>query len=108
MNILKSCFDRRVLFKLISKQITFDQFITRVNCDTKGVKYYCKDDLLEKGINPEFFENVGDIGDYLKAVHGVESLEQIKPEDITNQCGSLRLEEMDTLSDPKYKKLTET
>ena len=56
--VLKMCDDRRVLFRLIRKQITFDQFITRVICDSQGVVYYCKDDLLDKGLSPEYFENL--------------------------------------------------
>ena len=38
--LLKECTDRRVLFRLVRKEnMTFDQFITRVHCDTKGVTY---------------------------------------------------------------------
>jgi hypothetical protein len=51
------------------------------------VKYFCKEDLLERGISPHFFENVGSIKKYLLAAHGKTSIEQIEADDITFQCG---------------------
>lgn len=54
--ILKFCPDRRILMRLIKKQLTFDQFITKVICETQGFVVYCKDDLIEKGISKEFFD----------------------------------------------------
>jgi hypothetical protein len=39
------------------------------------VKYFCKEDLLEKGIMPHFFENVGAIKKFLLAAHGKNSIE---------------------------------
>jgi hypothetical protein len=74
-NLLKTNQDRRILFKLIRGNITFDQFTTRVICETQNVKYYCKEDLLQKGINPKFFENVGSIKKYMLAAHGKTSIE---------------------------------
>ena len=49
--------DRRILFALIKREITFDQYVTRVMCETKDVEYFCKDDLLAKGVSPYYFEN---------------------------------------------------
>jgi len=49
--------DRRILFQLIKKEITFDQYVTRVMCETKGVEYFCKDDLLAKGVSPHYFQD---------------------------------------------------
>jgi hypothetical protein len=49
--------DRRLLFKLLSREISFDQYVVRVDCDTKGVNYLCKEDLInEKGISKHFFD----------------------------------------------------
>jgi hypothetical protein len=43
---------------LINSEITFDQFIVKMNCETQGVQYKCKDDLLAAGIRPQFFEDL--------------------------------------------------
>jgi len=49
--------DRRLLFKLLGREISFDQYVVRVDCDTKGVNYLCKEDLInEKGISKHFFD----------------------------------------------------
>ena len=56
-NQIKDCKDRRFVFKLINKEITFDQFIVRVNCDSKGVDYACKDDLIDRGVSQRYFDD---------------------------------------------------
>lgn len=45
--LLSECNDRRIMFKLINGEITLDQFIVKVACDAGGIKYYCKDDLIQ-------------------------------------------------------------
>jgi hypothetical protein len=93
--------DRRYLFKLIRGEISFDQFTTRTICETRGVKYFCVEDLLEKGISPHFFQNVGSVKKYLLAQHGVKRIEDIKVEDITFQCGQNKTVE-DYFDDPAF------
>ena len=44
--LLSQCKDRKSLLRLVNKEITFDQFVTKHNCDNEGLKYSCKDDLL--------------------------------------------------------------
>ena len=72
------------LIKLINSEITFDQFIVKMNCETQGVSYKCKDDLLAAGIQPQFFEDLERTGRQLKAIHGVKTIRQIPPDKIAN------------------------
>lgn len=66
--LLGECNDRRIMFKLINGDITLDQFIVKVACDAGGIKYLCKDDLLDQGISPEFFQEI----DFRNDVTGVQ------------------------------------
>ena len=55
--ITKDCNDRRLLFKLINGELTFDQFVVRIHCATRGVDYKCKDDLIrDYGVPERFFD----------------------------------------------------
>lgn len=83
--------------------MTFDQFVTRVHCDTKGVKYQCKDDLLAKGVSKRYFENQDDR--YLLAAHGGVSLSDIPPDSITYQCGRPKIDAEAILDNLEYMKL---
>ena len=70
--------DRRLLYKLLNREITFDQYVVRVDCDTKGVNYVCKDDLVnKKGIQKRFFDakQIKKTEKCLKSLHGVRSIE---------------------------------
>lgn len=69
--LIKDCRDRRFVFKLINKDITFDQFIVRINCDAKGVQYSCKDDLIDRGVSQRYFEDatLERVGAYMKSMH---------------------------------------
>jgi hypothetical protein len=71
------------LFKLLNGEYSFDQFVVRVDCETKGVKYVCRDDLIkERGISPHFFdkESLKKMEAYLKSLHGVDDISKLKPE----------------------------
>ena len=82
--MLSQCKDRKSLLKLVNKEITFDQFVTKHNCDNEGLKYSCKDDLLQKGINPSFFENLDEIEHQMKTIFGVKSIKDIDPDEVAN------------------------
>lgn len=67
--LLGECSDRRVLFKLINRELTLDQFAVRVTCDAGGIQYQCKDDLIRNmGVPAEFFEEA----DFKNDATGVE------------------------------------
>lgn len=89
--LLSECSDRRILFRLINGLLTLDQFIVRVTCETKGIKYFCKDDLIKTmGVSPHFFEDLGAFDqymDYLKEADafGDEGEGSIKTE--VTKCG---------------------
>jgi len=85
--------------------MTFDQFVTRVHCDTKGVSYQCKDDLLAKGVSKRYFENNEHIDRYLLAQHGGTSLADIPPDAITYQCGRPKIDAEAMLEHLEYRKL---
>jgi len=83
--ILKDCSDRRFLFSLINGELTFDQFVVRVNCDTKKVEYSCKDDMIRKHkVSLHYFEEdrCTRKEKELKAIHGVRHMDQITPDQI--------------------------
>jgi hypothetical protein len=64
--------------------------VVRVDCDTKGVKYVCKDDLVnEKGIQKRFFDakQIKKTEACLKSLHGVRTVDQIKPDAIVDMGG---------------------
>ena len=88
-NLVKDCRDRRFVFKLLNKDITFDQFIVKINCDSKGVHYYCKDDLIDRGVDPKYFdeETLTRVGAYMKSMHQGKDIENIKPDEIANRGG---------------------
>lgn len=93
-----------MLFNLIQGEISIDQFITRVNCEANGIKYYCKDDMLERGIHPSYFNNLAKTEQYLLAVHGADNLIEIPPDSITYQGGRPRLTEDEIVSNPELVK----
>ena len=77
--------DRRLLFKLLAREISFDQYVVRVDCDTKGVKYLCKEDLInDKGISKHFFdeEQLKVVEACMKSLHNVKNIDSIKPDAI--------------------------
>ena len=85
VQLIKDCGDRRLVFKLINGEITFEQFVVRVDCESRGVKYVCRDDLIKDiGISEHFFEegSVRKMEAFLKSLHGVTTLKDIKPETI--------------------------
>ena len=73
----------------MNKEITFDQFIVRVNCDVKGVQYSCKDDLIDRGVARKYFEDstIKRVGAYMKSMHNGKDIENIKPDEIANKGG---------------------
>ena len=61
--------------------------MVRIDCETKGVKYVCRDDLIKnRGISTHFFEEekVKKMEAFLKSLHGVSTLKDIKPEVLVN------------------------
>jgi hypothetical protein len=59
--------------------------VVRVDCDTKDVKYVCKDDLIKDWlISPHFFEqtNTETVEACMKHLHEVSKLEDIKAKNI--------------------------
>lgn len=46
VRLLSRCEDRKLLAKLVNKEISFDQFVARVNSGRGAQQYKCKDDLL--------------------------------------------------------------
>ena len=97
--------DRRYLFKFIRNELSFDQFTTRAICETRGVKFFCVEDLLQKGISPHYFQNVSSVKKYLLAQHGVERIEDIKVADITYNCGQGKTLD-DYFDDTSYDEIT--
>ena len=103
--LMKLCKDRGALIKFINEQITFDQFVARINCQTQGVSYKCRDDLLDDGLRKQFFDNLAETGKQLKAIHNVNKISQIKPEKLANNNSDafVHVPEFSTLTKEKIR-----
>ena len=103
--VLKMCQDRRVLFKLIKNIFTFDQFITRVICESQGFIYLCKDDLIERGVSLEFFVDDAPEDDPLSP-YGVQVVKEIRAGQTKDYFGAGKTVE-ELMKQPEFIHLSE-
>ena len=94
------------MFRFIRKSLTFDQFITRLICECRNVKFYCQKDLVERGVDPKYFEKNDEIKKFLLAAHKAKSIEDIPPDDITFNCG-MKKDMSEFIIDPEFKHMNE-
>ena len=79
--------------------------MARINCQTQGVSYKCKDDLLDDGLREQFFDNLAETGKQLKAIHDVNKISLIKPEKLANNNSDafVHVPEFSTLTKEKIR-----
>ena len=106
--LIRECKDRRLLFKLIRKELTFNQFATRVYGLSLNVTYKCLDDMIQSGIQPKYFQSAksDQMESQLMAIHGKRRVEDIDPVSITDQCGMTALRRDQVMDDPVLLKMT--